>query len=160
MVPAIQPTVQLFEVSQHLFRRALKDLEPESLKRHPEGSNPMIWLAAHVTHARIGLSKITGGERQLLWRELFGRHSQSSDEGDYPDLSEIQKVFAEVTDELAERFGSLTEEELAKPSGYDAPIEDKSVAGTITFFAYHESYHIGQMAYVRKWLGRGGIIDG
>ena len=44
--------------------------------------------------------------------------------------------------------------------GYDAPIEDKSIAGTITFFAYHESYDIGQMAYVRKWLGRGGIIDG
>jgi hypothetical protein len=28
------------------------------------------------------------------------------------------------------------------------------------FFAYHEAYHIGQMAYVRKWLGYPGLVDG
>ena len=100
MVPAILPTVQLFKVGHHLFRRALKDLEPEALTRHPAESNPMIWLAGHVTHARIGLTRITGGERQLLWRELFGRHSHFRDDGDYPDLSEIQKIFADVSDEL------------------------------------------------------------
>ena len=30
----------------------------------------------------------------------------------------------------------------------------------IAFFAYHESYHLGQIAYVRKWIGGPGIVDG
>ena len=33
----------------------------------------------------------------------------------------------------------------------------ETVSDLITFLAFHESYHIGQMAYVRKAIGHSGI---
>ena len=100
----------------------------------------------------------------MNWRKL--RVSSGSylgatfDGADYSEISVIGQVWKETYAELSHCFDRLTEEELAAASSHDAPIKDKSLRGTITFFAYHESCHIGQMASVRQWLGRGGLIDG
>jgi hypothetical protein len=34
----------------------------------------------------------------------------------------------------------------------------KSVRGGLVFLAWHDSYHTGQMGYLRKWLGYEGLV--
>ena len=61
---------------------------------------------------------------------------------------------------LRARFAQLTEADLAAPAPRSFPIEDKTMRGAVLFLTYHESYHAGQMAYVRKCLGYPGVVDG
>jgi hypothetical protein len=39
------------------------------------------------------------------------------------------------------------------------PSTDATLRGAIGYFSLHEAYHVGQMGYVRKWLGLSPIID-
>jgi uncharacterized damage-inducible protein DinB len=43
--------------------------------------------------------------------------------------------------------------ELDAEAPYQFPISDPSVLGMTAFLVQHESYHIGQMAFLRKQLG-------
>jgi hypothetical protein len=56
------------------------------------------------------------------------------------------------------RLELLTEEELAKPASFPVLTGDKTKRGAIVFLNYHETYHIGQMAYLRKWLGYSQLV--
>lgn len=60
---------------------------------------------------------------------------------------------------MVARLEELTEAELSAPAPRSFAIPDRSVRGAITFLAYHEGYHIGQMAFLRKWLGFPGLVD-
>ena len=59
-------------------------------------------------------------------------------------------------EELAEkaRLGTITDAELAGASGERFPGVPATLLGAIAFLVQHESYHIGQLAFVRKYLGR------
>jgi uncharacterized damage-inducible protein DinB len=53
----------------------------------------------------------------------------------------------------------LTEEDLLAPPVARVPSTDATLRRAIGYFSLHEAYHVGQMGYVRKWLGRTPIID-
>ena len=38
------------------------------------------------------------------------------------------------------------------------PCLDGKLSGLINFMALHETYHVGQAAYVRSWLGHPGVM--
>ena len=38
------------------------------------------------------------------------------------------------------------------------PDADGKLCGTVNFMALHETYHVGQAAYVRSWLGKPGVM--
>jgi uncharacterized damage-inducible protein DinB len=37
------------------------------------------------------------------------------------------------------------------------PSADGTLGGVINFLAYHDTYHTGQVAYLRCWLGHSGV---
>ena len=37
--------------------------------------------------------------------------------------------------------------------------QDGTLLGALSFAALHEAYHIGQMGFIRKWLGLDPIVD-
>jgi uncharacterized damage-inducible protein DinB len=61
---------------------------------------------------------------------------------------------------LSAKYAELSDAELAAEAPFKLPTPDPTLRGMIAFFAYHESYHLGQIAYVRKWIGGPGIVDG
>ncbi len=38
------------------------------------------------------------------------------------------------------------------------PSADGKLSGTVNFMALHETYHVGQVAYVRSFLGHAGVM--
>ena len=44
---------------------------------------------------------------------------------------------------------------LAKPAPKGPPSFDGKISGLVAFLAFHEAYHVGQVTYLRKWLGYG-----
>lgn len=160
MDPLVAQSANLYQLGNHLFPRALEGLQTDQLFKTPGDSNPMIWLAGHLTYCRCSLVNLIGFKRDRPWEKLFGRYSKIAAPSDYPAIGEIQSIWDEVAGELPERFQELSDERLSAKAPYDFPTRDKSLRGAIAFMAFHEAYHVGQMAYLRKWLGYGGLIDG
>lgn len=160
MQDSIAPVAQLFDVSGVLYEKALTGLDREALLKRPgERSNPMLWIAGHLASSRYGLCAALGRPKEIPWGKLFFRGASLPDPGTLPEIGEIRQAWQEVSSLLMARLEELTEAELQAPSPRPFAIPDRSLRGAITFLAYHEGYHVGQMAFLRKWLGLPGLVD-
>lgn len=155
---SIAPATAQMRISSNLVRRSIDGLTRDELVRVPEAGNSAIWLWAHLTNSRCGLARMLGVERELFHPDLFGRGSELIDPAEYPSTEAIEATWKEATRQLIERFDAITADELAAPSPRDFPIADKSLAGVVTFLSWHEAYHVGQLAAVHKWLGKGQLV--
>ncbi len=153
-------SAQLFSVGNVLFARALDDLPKEHLFKAPENANPLIWLAGHLTFYRCAMSNRLGAKNELPDAKLFARYSKLAPPESYPDLATIRSRWEEASGKLQASLPLLSEDQLSGPGPEGLPLKDKTLRGAIAFLAWHEAYHIGQMSYVRKWLGHGGLVDG
>ncbi len=152
-------SVEQYGVSTYLFDMALAGLsEEELLKSVGDGSNPLIWMVGHLTSVRSNLVNLLGHKHEVPWGNLFDRGETIDNPGEYPPLDQILAVWKETTAALMARLEEIGDEELSAESPLGLPIPDKTVHGTISFMAYHEGYHVGQMAYLRKWLGKGSLV--
>lgn len=155
----IASSVQLYHVGGNRALKALEGLSREELHRRVAAdSNPMIWIIGHMTHSRCGLLNLLGAKREMPWPEFFAKGVAAEDSSRYPELEEVLGVWNEVGEALDQRFETLTDDELSAKAPRDFPVPDKTVRGAINFMAFHEGYHVGQMAYLRKWLGKGSLV--
>jgi uncharacterized damage-inducible protein DinB len=46
---------------------------------------------------------------------------------------------------------------LAVPGPEKLPSFDGMLSGAVSFMAWHETYHVGQAAFLRRWLGHGQV---
>ena len=60
----------------------------------------------------------------------------------------------DIVDRLKIRFADLTRDDLARPATGPKLPGAKTLADQLSFLAFHETYHVGQMGYIRKSLGR------
>jgi hypothetical protein len=160
MDSSIAPFAQLLRINTTLYARALEGLnEDEAWMRPGDVSNPMIWIAGHLVYSRSGLATFLGGSRVESWNERFARGVAMGDRAGYPALGEVVRAWDAITGVLFDRLKQAGERELAAPSPMDFPVSDKSVRGAVGFLTYHEAYHVGQLGYVRKWLGYAALVD-
>jgi len=159
MDATISAVSSLFHTNDQLFHRALDGIKREDLLRRPhDGSNPLIWIAGHATTSRSSLTKMIGESVNNPWSELFKRGATVDANISYPEIQEIISLWDEVTEKLMRRLQSLMDDELAQAPPFPVPTSDKTLRGAIVFLNYHETYHIGQMAYLRKWLGHSQLV--
>jgi hypothetical protein len=158
MNPRLVPIASLYQSSERLFEMSLAGLTREQGLARVGDANPLLWIAAHLATARYGLGQMIGVELARPWGTRFTRGSEVGELAAIPEADEIRAVWTSVSGALASRLVQLTNSELDAPAPRNFPIEDKSVLGGVAFLAYHEAYHIGQMALVRKALGLGGLV--
>ena len=158
MDQTIAPSAQLYALTASRFDKALEGLtDADVRKRLTNNSNPMIWIAGHMTTTRCNLLGMLGGQVEHPWGDQFGRGSTVGDETDFPPLADIVSKWREVEEAFKQRLEELTDEELSADAPRDFPVEDKTIRGAINFFAFHEVYHFGQMTLLKKCLGQGSI---
>jgi uncharacterized damage-inducible protein DinB len=63
-----------------------------------------------------------------------------------------------VNAKLYAALAALTDADLAKPSTRPFTPAVKTLADQIAFLTMHDTYHVGQLAYVRKALGLPGVV--
>jgi uncharacterized damage-inducible protein DinB len=76
-------------------------------------------------------------------------------EEEYPSVSDIQKAWSYVSTRLLDRLLNAPTELLVKTAPQGPPSFDGKLSGLVAFLAFHETYHVGQISYLRKWLGYG-----
>lgn len=142
-----------YSVNTGLLVKAFADIKDEDVFRRPEGGNSLHWIAGHVTDSRMFLGELTGLGTKSSWGELFNSGCEIKAPDAYPPLSEVISTWKDIGGKLMARFGEISDEELGESIKPDFPGQDKTVLGAIAFLSLHESYHVGQLAYIRRLFG-------
>lgn len=159
MDPLVAQSYQLYGISTALVEKAVRDFDDaEAVQRVEGNSNCMLWLYAHLTAVRCSLAGMLGVHKDVAWRDYFRKGSKADDFAKYPTMAEVRQVWQEITPLLVQAFEAADDKQLSAPAPRDFPIPDKSIRGAILFLAFHESYHVGQMSYLRKCLGKDGLV--
>ena len=148
----------IFKLNTDLFHRAVKDVPPDRwLARPGDDSNHLLWIAGHVVVHRARVLKLLGQEWSAPWEGLFARGVMLTADDQYPGIGELVQIWDNVSGRLASSLAGASPEVLAETVSKGMTLDGK-ISGQIAFLALHESYHVGQMAYLRKWLGCGQAV--
>jgi|SRR5579862_3181616 len=147
------PIAKIFAINDDLALRALDGLTHQQLWEAPtERNNAMLWITGHLVQTRAQLLGLLGEPFETGWGEEFNRGAKIGDPNRYPSRDEMERVMREVSQRLHAKLAALDDAQLAQPPSMNLP-GAKTVADQVALFAFHDSYHVGQMAYIRKALG-------
>ncbi len=153
-LPAVKPLAFIFAANDSVADRAFQGMTPEELwKRPTPQTNPMLWIYGHMAAVRGRLLKALGDDFDSGLNDAFGRGATLQEASAYPSREKIGEAAREINSRLFARLASLTDAELAHPAAGPIPPSVQTVGNQIAFVAMHDSYHVGQLAYVRKALG-------
>jgi uncharacterized damage-inducible protein DinB len=154
MDPRVVPLAMILQLNTRLFRNCLDGLTEEQANLRPsDTTNSAVFVAAHLADSRFFLLRALGAERpNPLARYLDGRRS-IDDLDQNPPLDVIATAWQDAAGALTERLSAIPAPELDTAAPTRFPIEDRTVLGVLTFLVQHDSYHVGQLALLRKYAG-------
>lgn len=149
----------LYMANTDIISKAIADVRPEDWFRTPgDDSNHLMWLLGHLVVHRGMVLKTLGGEWDSPWAQLFARGSQRVDDAEYPSIEEMRASWTQISEQLKAALREASEDVLAQPVPEGTPSFDKKVSGKVAFLGFHDTYHAGQVSFLRKWLGYGQTV--
>lgn len=156
MAPRIAPLTEILRLNTRLFRNCLEGVTDEKAATRPSAStNSAAFVAAHVAQSRFYLlTRLGTDQRNPIAAYLEGARG-IDDVKRFPPLDEIQRAWTAASHALRDRLDRMTAAELDAPlaSPFPLPVSNPTALSLLTFFVQHESYHIGQLALLRKHAG-------
>ena len=143
----------IFNMNERLFHNTLAGVTDEMAKQRISGhNNPMDWLATHTTWARYNIAAMLGQPGENPYNGMFENFKPFDESMQFDSLEKIKEEWNKASALLRVGLLTVTEEHLAAETPFKSPIGDFTIGGTIAFLAQHESYDIGQMALLKKFL--------
>ena len=153
MSKSIQHLESIFNLNTRLFNNTLAGVTEEQSEERISGhSNSFKWVATHTVWARYNTLMFLGKPVANPYPGLFENFKPYNSADKYPTLEEIKNEWKKVSEILKDTLSEVTEEQLAGDSPLKSPIGDNTNGGTIAFLAQHESYDIGQLGLLKKYL--------
>ena len=143
---------RLFEVDHDVLKKTLDGLSHgDSLVQPQAAGNCLNWVLGHIVATRSQILTMLGEEP--LWSK---DQSAPYDRGSAPITDAVQarplEELAAALDRSQERLRAglarVSAETLASPAG------DGTFGDTLAFFHFHEAYHAGQVALLRRMAGK------
>jgi hypothetical protein len=159
MDEALRSHVAVLDLNSRLFRNCLVDIDDKKACERPnEHTNNMAFIALHLVDARFYMGKLMGIAGDSPFKKRYEDVTTIAEIEGFPSVSQLLSAWNEISSKLMNRFPELTPEELeADYQEYELPIDSKSIFGAIAFFLEHESFHIGQLAFLRKYFKQGAM---
>lgn len=149
--------IQLFEFSYGALFRNLEGISHEESVIEPEpGGNCMNWVLGHIVATRNRVLPLVG--MPPVWRAELAFMYSGRQEAQWScdsalDLQNIQTDLARSQQDLRNALEAIPEGKLNAVTG-----DGRSLGDALGFFHFHESYHGGQIALLRRLLGKQGVI--
>ena len=143
----------IFNMNTKLFIDCMEGItEEQSNVRISSDTNSIKWIAAHIIWARYNASTLMGNPPvNNPYTGLFENFRPTNEADDYKTVIEINEEWKKASDLIENSFLKIENDFWEK----EAPIKlsfigDDTNAGLITFLAQHESFHLGQLAILKK----------
>jgi uncharacterized damage-inducible protein DinB len=149
----------MFKTNSDIFDKVTKAIPGDRwLTRPSDECNHLTWIAGHVVVHRAIVAEMLGSAWSAPWRELFSRGAKLMPADRYPSSDELLRGWNEVSEKLSASLSTATEEDLAKPAPEGVPTMDGKIGGFVAFLCLHETFHVGQLSYLKKLLGYGQTV--
>ncbi len=153
MHPSVTPLAAIFRLNTQLLLNCLDGLSDELANRRGEPHlNSISFLVAHLTDTRHYLASIAGSPLPSPFSPAFAKAKTMEEAGLLPSLEELKGHWERAAAHLAVLIERLDTPQLNQ-SGTALPGSDGTLLGNLSFLAQHESYHLGQIALLRKSHG-------
>jgi len=159
-VPAvIAAAAENFRFNSRSLERLVEDLSPEEWLRRPAANmNHIAWIVGHMAWTRGRLLHYLGTEWPQPGLDLYARGVKLQEDSAYPSAEWLLGTWRESTSMLSSTLENATEDLLATPVAQGPPSADGKMSGIVNFMAMHETYHGGQISFLRCWLGHKGTM--
>ena len=154
MDPRVQPLAAILRLNTRLFLNCLDGLSDETARvRHASGVNSATFIAAHVTDSRFFILKTLGGTLENPLSASLDKAKSIDDITDWPALDTIRGAWTEVSSAIDGQLVASTPDDLSTAVDARFPGVERTRLGALTFLVQHDSYHLGQLALLRKPAG-------
>lgn len=141
-------TLIVFKSAHMVLNTNLKDItHSESLIAPQGGGNSINWVLGHIIESRDDV------------RELLGLNRLHDNK-----LDQYKRLSAELDPSIAVDFSKLLEMYNSGQEELENTLKETDLSGDnekyrmVTFLAFHESYHTGQLGILRRITGKVGAI--
>lgn len=146
----------MFKTNTDIVTTSIADISAEHWFTRPgDDSNHLMWIMGHLVWSRGNVLKVLGGEWSNPYAALFARGAQVVCDSEYPSIDAMKIAWDEVSANIGAIIANPSSDALSKAPPKGPPSFDGKASGTVAFLAFHETYHVGQIGYLRKWLGYG-----
>lgn len=139
-----------------LFRNLEGITHEESLIVPDPGGNCLNWVLGHIVSARNRIMTQIG--IPPVWQLDLAFHYSGREEADWsPDKAiDLKSIETDLARSQAEIINAL---EMVQDDMLTTPDEKGRLLGdALIFFNFHEAYHGGQVALLRRIIGKPGVI--
>jgi hypothetical protein len=153
MSKSIYQSAIMLNMNLRLFINAMDGVTDEQANhRISDHNNPFKWMVTHTVWARYNTCKMLGKPvDKNPYDGMFENFRPFNEADKYPTMDEVRAEWNKASALLKEALESVTEEHLAADCPLKSPIGDNTFGGTIAFLTQHESYDIGQIAFLKKF---------
>ncbi|MFC2088259.1 DinB family protein [Calditrichota bacterium] len=142
------------EINNSIYINSFVNVDDKTTNVKPKDSiNSMLFVAIHLLDARYYLAKIIGISKKFPLKDIFDQAQKFLDISPLPNLDKLVNTWSTIHKQLFEELNKLTEIDLKKNISQKLPVVDQTLLGALTFLLQHESYHIGQLGYLRMYFG-------
>jgi hypothetical protein len=139
------------------IQRLVGDIsESESIVTIGNSPNHIKWLTGHIAFTTVFSSSILGGEMTMPdgWMEIFRRGADSpAGQPIFPPMPEVVAYLKDVQGKQLALIESADEQSLLTERQIFAKWNETPL-NALLFFTSHNFYHGGQVAMIRRRLGR------
>ena len=154
MDPRVVPLAEIYRLNTRLFHNCLIDVtEQQAGVRPTAATNSIAFIAAHVADTRFAIAGWLGAPLANPLADALGDARTIDDVRALPTLLEIRAAWDRASETIAARLTAMTATELDGPSPERFPAGGPTLLGALAFLAQHDSYHVGQLALLRKHAG-------
>lgn len=158
MNPRVAPLADLYNLNTNLVNKTLEDLSDDTAhKRINDTGTSLHWIIGHIANSRHYVGGLFKAGTEFEKSELFNGGTPLKEPSAYPPITEIKKIFEDVSEKFMKRLEELTDDDINKKLENKLPVKDDTMLAAISFFSLHESYHVGQLSYIRRQLGMDGL---
>lgn len=156
--PILEYALANLTFTRGALERLYTDFPKDKLCHQPfPGANHALWTLGHLATAdEYFLDKI-GSKPTTRFKELEGKFFMKSTPSpnmrDYPPFEELQTYFRDARERLLAYFRSLSPQQLTEPLDSQSKQFAPDRATLMRSIAWHEGFHTGQLAVIRKSLG-------
>ena len=158
MNPRVAPLADLYNLNTKLINKTLEDLTDDvAHKRINDTGSSLHWIIGHIANSRHYVGGLFNAGAEFENSELYNGGTPMKEPSAYPPIAEIKKIFENVSGKFMKRLEELTDDDINKKLESKLPVKDETMLGAIAFFSLHESYHVGQLSFIRRQLGMDGL---
>ena len=149
-----EPIRAVFRLNTDLVINCMAGVDDATAwKQVTADTNHMAFILAHLITARHLIADAFGSPLPSPLEGVMDRATKVSDVIELPPIDELLGHWRAVSAHLSDAIGRLSDETLLEPTPMKFPIEGDARLSVLAFFVQHDSYHVGQLALLRRQLG-------